>query len=380
MKKTILLLLFPMILSFGQTINFDDPLKWTQGSGSFDTFQNDHKYNDQINGYDVEFSGELVLRETAGDENGYPKTHNNSAYSWRLKEGSTTNFTATVHATQINGFSFYIRPQNNIPNPKYVVQLFMPQDSIWEVIAVLDSANFFGDNSDWKLFSNSFNLTVPDSVGKITFMINQWGYLGPVDGALIDDFSFDNPLPVELTTFTASVNNNNIELNWETATEVNNYGFNIERKLENGEWNIVGFVNGHGNSNSPKNYSYLDNSVNNNGKYYYRLKQVDIDGSYDYSSTVEIDLKGQLDYRLNQNFPNPFNPTTSIQFNLPEAGQVKLVVFNVIGEKVAELVNKNMEAGNHDVEFNASELNSGIYVYKIEVNGFIQIRKMMLVK
>ncbi|MCP5062357.1 MAG: T9SS type A sorting domain-containing protein [Ignavibacteriae bacterium] len=383
MKKTILLFLLPMILVFGQTINFDDPLKWTQGSGPFNTYQNDHKYVDQINGYDVEFSGNLILRETAGDEDGYTKTHSNSDYSWRLKEGAETSFTATVHATQIDGFSFYIRQQNNTPEPVYVIERIPSSTDTtggWLVIARLDSANFFGDNSDWKFFSFTWPMTAPDSIEGITIKISPWGFLGTVDGIMIDDFSFVNPLPVELTTFSASVNNNNIELNWETATEVNNYGFNIERKLETGDWNKVGFVNGHGNSNSPKNYSYVDNTVNNAGKYFYRLKQVDIDGSYEYSSTAEIDLTAQLDYKLNQNFPNPFNPTTNIQFSLPEVSQVKLVVFNTIGEQVAELVNENMEAGNHNVKFNASDLNSGIYIYQIEANGFVQVRKMILVK
>lgn len=385
MKKLILLFLLPTILSIGQVINFDDASKWTQGSGPFDTYQNDHKYNDQINGYDVEFTGDLILRETAGTEDGYSKTHDSSTYSWRLKEGSATSFIATVHATQISGFSFYMRQQDGTPTPKYVVQLFMPESDIWEVIAILTPDNFFGNDSEWKLFSNSRSLTVPDSVGKISIMITPWGYLGPVDGVLIDDFAFDNPLPVELTTFSASVVGENIKLNWETATEVNNYGFEVERqniKLndENSDWENVGFVQGYGNSNSIKQYSFIDNSIEAPGKYNYRLKQIDLDGKYEYSNIVEVNFGTNKIFELAQNYPNPFNPTTDISFNLPTDAHVTLTIFNVLGEKVAEIVNSNIPAGYHNVTFNASELNSGIYYYKLEAGNFIQMRKMMLLK
>ncbi len=212
------------------------------------------------------------------------------------------------------------------------------------------------------------------------------------NGTQYSDFTWNSPatetkgtpnnnqaLPVELTTFSATILKNKVELNWETATEVNNYGFNVERKTEIGDWSEVGFVEGHGNSNSPKHYSFTDNQVNN-GKYYYRLKQIDIDGTFEYSDAIEVDLSSPGKYELSQNFPNPFNPTTTIQFSVPEAGLVKLTVYNVIGEKVAELVNKNMEAGYHNVQFNAGNLNSGIYIYKIEANNFTKIRKMMLLK
>ncbi|MCP5062358.1 MAG: T9SS type A sorting domain-containing protein [Ignavibacteriae bacterium] len=238
----------------------------------------------------------------------------------------------------------------------------------------------------WQEITYSYTATATETIEIGLRFYDQSGFDG-AEIVYVDDFTVNGgALPVELTTFSASVVDNNVALNWETATEVNNYGFNVERAsaplsmTSPKDWKEITFVNGHGNSNSPKSYSFVDNTVHNAGKYFYRLKQVDIDGSYEYSSMVEVDLTAQLDYKLNQNFPNPFNPTTSIQFSLPEASQVKLVVFNVIGEQVAELVNKNMEAGNHNVEFNASELNSGIYVYKIEANGFVQIRKMILVK
>ncbi|MCB9249074.1 MAG: T9SS type A sorting domain-containing protein [Ignavibacteriales bacterium] len=149
-------------------------------------------------------------------------------------------------------------------------------------------------------------------------------------------------------------------------------------KLENGV--KIAFVEGHGNSNSPKYYSYSDKSLTTSGKYLYRLKQVDIDGTFEYSDAVEVNFGAPEDFVLNQNYPNPFNPTTSIQFTIPLDSRVRLSVFNVLGEEVAELVNQNFAAGYHSVDFNGSKLNSGIYFYKLEANNFMQIRKMMLVK
>ncbi len=194
-----------------------------------------------------------------------------------------------------------------------------------------------------------------------------------------------NPLPVELTTFTASVVDKNVELNWETATEVNNYGFEIERQyLESSiklqEWEKISFVEGHGNSNSPKYYSYTDNTLEKSGNYVYRLKQVDIDGTYEYSEEVEIDFGSPEAYELSQNYPNPFNPTTSIKYNLPTDAYVRLNVYNILGETIAELVNTKKSAGYHNVTFNAEGLNSGIYFYKLETNNFTQIHKMLLIK
>ena len=188
------------------------------------------------------------------------------------------------------------------------------------------------------------------------------------------------PLPVELTAFTASTLDNSVELNWETATEVNNYGFEIERKFDGAKWNNIGFVEGHGNSNSPKYYSYSDNKIKASGKYLYRLKQIDIDGSFEYSKEVEASIADPNEFELDQNYPNPFNPTTSIKFNIPFDSNVKLNVFNILGEEVAELLNENLSAGHYNIKFNASKLNSGIYFYKLETNKFTQMRKMILVK
>ncbi len=212
------------------------------------------------------------------------------------------------------------------------------------------------------------------------------------NGIAIDDFQITgpSPLPVELSSFSASVVGNAVKLNWRTETEVNNYGFEVERNtpinpLSRGEaegrgvWERIGFVDGNGNSNSPKTYSFTDNNVLS-GKYNYRLKQIDNDGKYEYSKTIEVDLGSPSKFELAQNFPNPFNPETAIRFTLPNAGNVRLTIYNLLGQEVHSLVNEYKEAGTHIINFNASDFNSGVYIYKLEANGITQTRKMTLIK
>ncbi len=143
---------------------------------------------------------------------------------------------------------------------------------------------------------------------------------------------------------------------------------------------MLSFVNGNGNSTLTKNYSYSDNSISKSGIYYYRLKQVDYDGSYKYSNTTEVNFAGPSVFALNQNYPNPFNPSTVISYSLPNASNVRLTVYNAIGQPVKALENGFKAAGNYNISFNASELSSGIYFYKLEAGQFSQTRKMMLVK
>ncbi|MCG6912719.1 T9SS type A sorting domain-containing protein [bacterium BMS3Abin03] len=191
-----------------------------------------------------------------------------------------------------------------------------------------------------------------------------------------------SPLPVELSTFSAINLQNGINLQWRTETEVNNYGFKVERKnssTQNGQWQTLAFVQGHGNSNSPKNYSFIDEGITS-GKYSYRLKQIDNDGKYEYSKPIEVDLGTVNTYELSQNYPNPFNPITTISFTISSTNTVKLSVFNSIGEKVEDLVNEMKEAGTYTVNFNAQNLPSGTYYYRIQTNDYTQTKKMILLK
>lgn len=193
-----------------------------------------------------------------------------------------------------------------------------------------------------------------------------------------------NPLPVELASFTANIIGANVKLNWITETEIQNYGFEVQRKsgddkLEMDKFISVGFVQGSGNSNSSKYYSFEDKNLAP-GKYLYRLKQIDTDGRFEYSEVIRLDFDKPLSYELSQNYPNPFNPITIIRFMIPEASFVKLIVYNAIGEQIVVLVDEHMEKGFHEINFDASELNSGMYLYRMKSGSFVQTRKMLLVK
>jgi len=192
---------------------------------------------------------------------------------------------------------------------------------------------------------------------------------------------FTGALPVELTSFTAEVDGKKVNLNWETATEVNNYGFSVERASNSlgMTWEKLGFVNGHGNSNSPKKYSFVD-KPSGGREFSYRLKQIDFDGAYEFSEELKISFTDELTFNLVQNFPNPFNPETVIKFELPKASYVKLRVYNTLGEEVGNLINEKKNAGIYSVDFNAKDLPSGVYLYRLETNGYTQTKKMLLVK
>jgi hypothetical protein len=186
-------------------------------------------------------------------------------------------------------------------------------------------------------------------------------------------------LPVELTAFTCSVNQNSVTLKWSTSTEVNNFGFNIEKSTSNQNWENIGFVQGHGNSNSTKEYSFVNNNLKA-GSYSYRLKQIDNGGSFKYSSIITLKINQIADSEMGQNYPNPFNPTTTIQITMTKKDNIRLVIYNIIGQQVAELVNGEVDAGTHNVTFNAGNLTSGIYFYTLSGNSVSITKKMILMK
>jgi len=192
--------------------------------------------------------------------------------------------------------------------------------------------------------------------------------------------SNNNPLPVEITSFTAKYLSSGVVLNWQTATEINNNKFEVERQINEGNWEVVGEVLGHGNSNTVIDYTYTDSKTSTKGKYNYRLKQIDNDGTFKYTQVVNVTVGNLDNYELAQNYPNPFNPSTNINFTMPKAGNVKIVLFNALGQEVATLFNGNKDAGFHTVQFNANGLPSGIYFYQMTSEGFNQVKKMILTK
>ncbi|MCH8035283.1 MAG: T9SS type A sorting domain-containing protein [Bacteroidetes bacterium] len=201
-----------------------------------------------------------------------------------------------------------------------------------------------------------------------------------------------SPLPVELSSFSGIFQNGKVKLLWKTETEVNNYGFEILRFAQNnvhsepdlsGEesWEKIGFVEGHGNSNSPKSYEFVDKNVLY-GKHYYRLKQIDNDGSFEYSDVVEVDVPTLQDYViLEQNYPNPFNPETKIRFVVNDNTHVSLKIFDAVGTEIAEIFNNIVETGKtYEINFDGSQLSSGVYYYSLTAGNHKQIRKMLLLK
>ncbi|NWG28112.1 MAG: T9SS type A sorting domain-containing protein [Ignavibacteriaceae bacterium] len=197
---------------------------------------------------------------------------------------------------------------------------------------------------------------------------------------LVGEIHYDASVPVELVSFNASVNVNNVELTWATATELNNQGFYIERKSSGNDWGNVGFVEGSGTSTETRFYSFIDKNIKS-GTYSYRLKQVNFDGTFRYYDLDrELEVGAPQIYYLSQNYPNPFNPTTKINWQIKNDGLVTIKIFDQLGKEIVTLVNEEKSAGSYETEFDASALASGIYYYRLTSGGFVDTKKMILVK
>jgi hypothetical protein len=263
----------------------------------------------------------------------------------------------------------------------------------------LDATNYQVLASYYSTYNNTYiDSTINDStiytyrVGvKEGFPGNQWyTYSNEATGYVFP------PIPVELLNFSSQVNGSEVTLYWSTATETNNSGFEILRFTQNdSEWEKIGFVPGYGTTTEVHHYSFIDESVSP-GNYQYRLKQIDFDGSYEYSKIIEVTVASPTKFSLYQNYPNPFNPTTKIKYEIPlsppllkgesEAGGfVTLKVYDVLGKEIATLVNEQKSAGTYEVEFNVAqvsrtELSSGVYFYQLKAGSFVETKKMVLLR
>ena len=248
-----------------------------------------------------------------------------------------------------------------------------------------------GDSTSVALYSNidtvaanvtSFVDTTTSDTTKYTYRI--YAYNADTVSVYSNAATYTTPMPVELTSFSADVINDKIMISWETATEINNAGFSVERSIDNKKFSEVAYVKGKGTSTEKSVYRFVDKSALS-GKYYYRLKQVDFDGTSQYSKSVEVDMGLPTEFSLNQNYPNPFNPSTTIRFALPMNAKVNIRLYNTLGQEVANILNNEFSAGVHETVFNASNLSSGIYFYRLEAKGadgsvYTSTKRMMLLK
>ncbi len=234
--------------------------------------------------------------------------------------------------------------------------------------------------------SGQVNIIQTNSVSSYrSFSYNgiSWSSVTSTDYEMRAIINEGNPLPVELSTFSALSINSGVELKWSTATEVNNYGFEVERK-SNSSWEDIAFIPGHGNSNSPKQYSYTDNNLIGGSNFQYRLKQIDNDGKFEYSNILEVTAV-PAKFELSQNYPNPFNPSTTIKYYTPQNSFVTLKIYDMLGREIATLVNEQISPGYHEAIWNGLDskgvsVSSGVYIYRLTAGNFTKTKKMNLLK
>jgi glucose/arabinose dehydrogenase len=313
-----------------------------------------------------------------------------SNYGWPTTEGYTSDSTfrgplfvyghGNTGSTgcAITGGTFYNPPTAQFPAAYTGDYFFADYCSDW--IRVFHPAD-----STVRSFGTGLSAPVDLQVsvdGSLYYLEYSGGSVGKVQ--------WEAALPIQLASFTGTVTSlNKVELHWATISEVNNYGFYVERKASNEESFIQlagGFVPGHGTTNAPQQYSYTDNDAGP-GKQRYRLKQVDLDGTTDYSDPIEVSVFSSAGtssiptkYVLYQNNPNPFNPSTIIHYGLPKSSFVALAVYNTLGQRVAQLINQQQEAGFHDVVFRADNLSSGIYFCRLQAEDFVATTKLLLLR
>ncbi len=289
---------------------------------------------------------------------------------------------------------------SGIPGLKLGSTVTVQQDNIqagsWNVINMIPSGVDVTSGTDYHAvfyfttIGDQLNIATDPAAteNRSAFFSGNWSSVSGSNYRLRPIIAVSNSaLPVELTSFTATSTNNVVELQWKTATEVNNYGFSVERRVQSVEWKKIAFVNGNGNSNSPKSYSYTDNLALahnlNLDLLQYRLKQIDFDGKYEYSNAVEVKIDAPSKTVLEQNYPNPFNPETTIIYKVQPASKVSLKVYDLLGREVATLVDEFKQAGTYNSQFSILnyQLSSGVYFYKLQTdNGFSETKKLMIIK
>lgn len=343
--------------------------------------------------FPVEVNGRIIIMNI-----------NDSKVSVLLQINTSSGLDALGGATMVVGFdtSTISINANPIKNTDYVFHNFCGENyspatitrpmgnRIWINIDLpfqnCNEGTFLAGGDNWTdVVTIIFDILNPDGLINIYWLYDSpfWGIYDDDNTTIWNVGVFEDalniPLPVELSSFAALLIENKVKLCWTTETEVNNYGFEVERKVIDGGWASLGFVAGNGNSNSPKKYIFFDVSIYGGSVLYYRLKQIDTDGNFKYSETVEVEL-APSSFSLSQNYPNPFNISTSFQYSVPEISNVTLKVFDVSGNEVSVLVNEEKKKGMYLINFDASRLASGIYFYRLQASGFFEAKKMILLR
>jgi len=337
-----------------------------------------------------------VLDSAGANDTSYTDTNvaDTTAYKYRVKSFNAvieSDYSNEVLVTAI--LSTISAPDNLIaildPQDTTNVKLLWDDNSSNELGFIIQRA--VGDSDTATVFDNIDSVAVDvitytdtTTSDTTTYTYRVYAYNADTVSAYSNLAEITTVVPVELTSFSANVVNGKILISWTTATEINNAGFKLERSNDNLKFVELAFIEGNGTTTNRSEYIYKDNSVLS-GKYYYRLRQVDFDGSSYYLKSIEVDLGIPKEYSLHQNYPNPFNPSTTIRFDLPINAEVNIKLYNTLGQEVADILKNELDAGIHEITFNASNLSSGVYFYRIEAKGadgsvYSEVKRMILMK
>lgn len=294
-------------------------------------------------------------------------TYDPKTDTWEKKHDLWTRRTVS-QTCLVNGKIYLIGGATGENVSSAAVEMYDPATDTWWIKSNMPAASAFLScavvNDKIYVFEGTTNWS--------TGGLRTWEYDPTLDPVNLET-------PVELTFFTVTANGKEVTLNWSTATELNNQGFEVQRRFGSNNFVTIGSAKGHGTATSPNQYSYVDKLVDL-GKYLYRLKQIDFNGLFEYSNEIEVEVRVLDKFTLEQNYPNPFNPITTIGYVLQEKSYAKLTLLNTIGEEIAVLVNEEQDKGYHKVEFNGSKLTSGVYFYQLKAGSFTETKKMLLMK
>ena len=354
---------------------------------------------DSDNGFAASEIGEIMSTSDGGDTwitkspaGGRPYSifFINSLTGWVSGEDVSASHYSTISKTTDGGNSWVTQSFNS---EEYIQDInFVDEMTGWAVGGTIGGS---GGNQHTTILHTtnggenwiSQNPPSTSTLLGVSFADANHGWAAGIDGTVL---MYMNPVPVELTSFSASTKENNVTLNWQTSTETNNKGFEIQRSVskdsfgegrgQRSEWEDIGFVEGHGTTTQENNYAYVDKKLES-GDYFYRLVQLDFDGTRNPLKEVSVEINSvPSQYSLSQNYPNPFNPSTSIEYSVAVNTEVNLTIYNTLGEKIKTLVNGNKAAGNYRVNFDARSLPSGIYYYRIKAGNYNSTKKMILLR